>query len=151
MNHTWLILMIASLLISGCEKYQLDEQVRELCAKDGGIKVYETVTLPPDMFDKRGQPNFYQPTQGEAALGPEYLMKRETYYYLNGEYEKPAMWQDHYQIYRVSDKSLLGESVRYARRGGDIPGPWHPSSFGCPNDAGIEPMLKRIFLKQNAK
>ena len=59
------------LLISGCAtplNVQLDDEVRRLCAIDGGIKVYETVTLPADRFDKYGQINFYRPTQGENAL-----------------------------------------------------------------------------------
>jgi len=36
--------------------------------------VYETVELPAEMFNRWGQINFFQPTQGENALGPEYLV-----------------------------------------------------------------------------
>lgn len=36
------------------EKWQADRQVRELCAKDGGVRVYETVRLPLSRFDKWG-------------------------------------------------------------------------------------------------
>jgi hypothetical protein len=33
----------------------LDHQVRQMCAKDGGVKVYETVELTPDLLDKTGK------------------------------------------------------------------------------------------------
>jgi hypothetical protein len=35
--------------------WQADKLVDELCAKDGGIKVYETVTLPKERFNQWGQ------------------------------------------------------------------------------------------------
>ena len=43
-------------LISGCEKFELDRQMEELCKKDGGVRVYETVKLPPELFDQNGDP-----------------------------------------------------------------------------------------------
>ena len=141
------------LLISGCAtplNVQLDDEVRRLCAIDGGIKVYEKVTLPADRFDKYGQINFYRPTQGENALGSEYLVKDTTDYLLKGEYEKPAMWRYQFQVFRRSDGKLLGEQVGYVRRGGDLPGPSHPSSFTCP-EYGNQSVLKRIFATSNLK
>ena len=30
--------------------------MEELCKADGGVKIYETVTLPPEMFDQWGGP-----------------------------------------------------------------------------------------------
>ena len=43
-----LLLTFAALTtaLAGCERWSLDRQMEELCKKDGGIKVYETVTLP---------------------------------------------------------------------------------------------------------
>jgi len=41
------------LSITGCttpSQWIADAQVDELCTKDGGIKVYETVTLPKERF-----------------------------------------------------------------------------------------------------
>ncbi len=32
----------------------LDHQVLQMCAKDGGVKVYETVELTPDLLDGEG-------------------------------------------------------------------------------------------------
>ncbi|MBZ0095193.1 MAG: hypothetical protein K8H75_07490 [Sulfuricella sp.] len=123
----------------------LDHQVRELCAKDGGVKVYETVKLPPDKFNQWGQPNFYDPTEGENALGSEYIFKRETHYYKRGN---PEMSRRLYQVFRHSDKKLLGEVVIYGRGGGDLPGPWYGSSFDCPDLAeGEISLFKAVFLQ----
>lgn len=138
-------------VVAGCAspiQGELDSEVKRLCAIDGGVRVYETVALPPDKFNKWGQINFYRATEGENALGPKYIYKWTTHYYRHGEINQPAMWRDHVQIIRRSDGKLLGESIRYSRRGGDAPGPWHPSSFSCPpvTAPGLE---SQIFLRKD--
>jgi hypothetical protein len=134
------------LILSGCEKARLDAQVRELCAKDGGIKVYETVKLPADSFDEWGMLKVYKPTQGENALGPEYRFHHDTHFYKKGN---PQMSRSHYKIVRRSDSKLLGETVLYGRGGGDMPSPMHESSFHCPEPsvAGEVQLIQRIFIK----
>jgi len=129
-------------VLVGCDKARLDVQVRELCAKDGGIKVYEVVKLSADMFDKWGMVVFYDPTRRENTLGNDYLFISEMIYY---QASKPEMSRSHYQILRRSDSKLLGETVLYGRGGGDMPGPWHESSFHCPdpNEAGSVSLIKK--------
>jgi hypothetical protein len=145
MKTGWIYVLTAALLLSACEKARLDQQVKELCAKDGGIKVYETVKLPAEKFNQWGQPNFFNPTQGENALGPDYLFKREIHYYRRGN---PEMSREHYQVIRRSDNRLLGETILYGRGGGDMPGPWYDSSYSCPKplEAGPNMLLKSIFF-----
>lgn len=147
---TLLTAAAAIVLLSACEKDRLDAQVRELCAKDGGIKVYETVKLPPEKFNQWGQPNFFNPTQGENALGPEYLFKEDRHYYRSGN---PQMSRTQYQVFRRTDSKLLGETVLYARGGGDMPGPWHESSYICPNpkDSGDVALLTQVFVLQKGE
>ena len=53
-----------------------------------------------------------------------------------------------YKIHRKLDGKLLGEVIVYIRRGGDMPGPWHPSSFMCPEETGLNNLKKQIFIKQ---
>ena len=134
----------ATLLLAGCEKARLDKDVRRLCEKDGGIKVYETVRLPPEKFDNWGLINFYRPTQGENALGPEYFYKFDIHYYRSGN---PQMSRYHIQVVRRSDGKLLGEAISYGRGGGDIPSPMHESSFSCPSpsEVGEIALFKQIF------
>jgi hypothetical protein len=126
------------------EKWQADKQVRELCAKDGGVRVYETVRLPAERFDKYGQMRI--PSKQSAKPTDEYFYESATRSLRSGN---PEMWQSHYKVYRQFDNKLLGESISYARRGGDIPGPWHESSFGCPVNADITDLKKQIFIKEN--
>lgn len=124
------------------KKMYYDAQVREMCAKDGGVKVYETVELPAEMFNKWGQIEFYHPTQGENALGSEYIFRSEKYYYRKTD---PEMSRRVYQVIRRADNKLLGESVVYGRGGGDLPGPWYGSTFHCPEDGGDIPLFVKIF------
>lgn len=138
------LLAVLGLALGGCEKARLDEQVRELCAKDGGIKVYETVTLPAKRFDDYGVVRI--PKKEEAGVDDDYFYTAEKQYLLQGN---PELWRLHFQVVRISDSKLLGESTTYARRGGDMPGPWHESSFGCERHADISDLKKQIFVKGN--
>ena len=139
------LFLFASLIVYATfftEKARLDREVKRLCAIDGGIKVYETVKLPAERFDQNGQ--IRVPAKWLAEPGDEYYYESSTYYLKQGN---PDMDQSHYKLYRVADSKLLGELIRYSRRGGDIPGPWHPSSFGCPKETGINDLEKQIFTK----
>jgi hypothetical protein len=135
------------MLVSNGVKAHYDRQVREMCAKDGGVKVYETVRLPVEKFNQWGQVNFYRPDQGEDALGSEYVFKRKTVYHKQGN---PDLFRMHTQVIRRSDGKLLGESVFYKRGGGDLPGPWHGSSFMCP-ELGVKADILRQIFESNAR
>ena len=136
------VILSVPALISNGVKAHYDRQVRELCAKDGGVRVYETVRLTPEKFNQWGQVNFYRPDQGEDALGAEYVFKRGTVYHKQGN---PDLFRMHTQVIRRSDGKLLGESVFYKRGGGDLPGPWHGSSFMCPELGVKADVLRQIF------
>lgn len=130
----------------GCEKTRLDQQVKELCAKDGGVKVYETVTLPPERFDEFG--NVRIPSEQNATVADEYFRRMSTTYYRRGN---PEMSRTIHQIVRRSDGKALGEAITYARGGGDLPGPWHESSFICPNPTTGIGLEATIFAKGEKK
>ena len=135
---------IVSACASGPSKDELDAEVKRLCAIDGGVKVYETVKLPPDKFNQYGQINFYKPTQGENALGSKYIYRSDDYYYYQGD---PTMVRYRHQVIRRSDGRLLGESTSYGRGGGDLPGPWESSSFHCPptSESSEIALFNKIF------
>jgi hypothetical protein len=137
-------LLLLLLLLAGCEKHRLDEQVKELCAKDGGDKVYHTVRIPKDLFTEYGDLKFYRPTQGENALGPDYIFVSQLTEIKSGN---PDLKRWYHRIVRRSDGVTLGESVTYTRGGGDLPGPWHGSSFRCPEkDGDAVSLMRAIFL-----
>lgn len=126
----------------GGRKVYYDAEVNRMCREDGGVKVYETVRLPAERFDKYGQVNFYNPTQGENALGADYLLKTDVQFIQSGN---PSLRRYHVQVIRYRDGFLLGESIGYDRGGGDFPGPWQPSSFSCPKHHG-EAVIDKVFV-----
>ncbi|SEF92224.1 hypothetical protein [Nitrosomonas ureae] len=150
-----ILFLLASLIIYATfftEKDRLDREVDRLCAIDGGVKVYETVTLPEYRFDKHGQINFYRPTQGENALGQEYIFKWDRHNYKKRDSaqgpQEVAIRQNHFKIIRKLDMKLLGEFILYSRVGGDLPGPWAPSSYRCPGlETNENILMHRIFVK----
>lgn len=155
MKKIILLVLVSSIIYASffSEKARLDREVDRLCAIDGGIRMYETVELPPDKFDSWGEINFYHPTQGENTLGPEYLYQWDIYYYKKGDpvlqgAQEASMRQDHIKIIRRTDMKLLGEFVKYHRAGGDLPGPWMPSSYHCParSKANESIFFRKIFL-----
>jgi hypothetical protein len=133
-------------------KWRADKLVDELCAKDGGIKVYETVTLPKERFNEWGQ--FQVSDRRYIKPADEYYTEHTNIYYKNGipinddshKDEAMEVWQFHYKLYRKIDNKLLGESIGYSRRGGDPVGPWHMSSYHCPENDNLE---KQIFFVKN--
>ena len=126
--------VLSIIAAAGCtaEKDRLDEEVRRLCALDGGVKVYEQVALTKDLLDNDGRPRI--PHEKEAKATDPYFYRWRTEYIRKGN---PEMRRDHFTVIRRSDGKILGESISYARRGGDLPGPWHPSSYRCPKDASV--------------
>lgn len=147
LKRTLLFILFCASAVGGCtrEKDRLDEEVRLLCAKDGGTKIYERVALSMDKFDKSGLINFYH-RMSKDPLGPEYIFESRIDYYRKGN---PEMWRNFYRVIRRVDGKVLGESVTYSRRGGDFPGPWHESSFGCPGNSGDAMLLSEVFAKAN--
>lgn len=139
---TWLG---ASFWYGGGRKYYYDWQVERMCAVDGGVKVYETVRLPANEFDKWGMVRFYKPNKGKNALGAAYEFHLDIDYIRR---EKPTLTRFHTRVIRKSDGKLLGESLVYTRAGGDLIGPWHPSGFVCPTNGSEVSLIKQIFLSK---
>jgi hypothetical protein len=149
--HGLLGSMLMLALLSGCEKYALDRQMEELCKKDGGVKVYETVTLPPEMFDQWGNPFPEWGTRTlENRLGPDFLLITDKATLKNGEPLKGDGRLTRYteKIYRRADGKLLGEAVEYGRSGGDFIVIEHPTSKHCPVLLSVrETLIGSTFLK----
>ena len=147
---TCLALLVALL---GCERWALDRQMEALCAKDGGVKVYEAVTLPASEFSNVGQPlaRYAQISRsGTDYFGPDYkyVNKREILVGKNARVEngEGVLARTYSAVYRRSDDKLLGESVLYSRGGGDFfTFGFQPSGNVCPLRG--PDLAKSIFLK----
>lgn len=140
------ILWVLLLAIAGCttpKQWKADSEVDALCAKDGGNKIYETVTLPKERFNQQGY--FEVSFEGYDKPTDEYygLWKSTDIDSINTD--SLTIYQSHYKIYRRRDKKLLGESISYSRRGGDIPLPIHPSSYSCYKGGLEHDLIKEIF------
>lgn len=104
--------LLASL--TGCEKAALDRQVMELCAKDGGVTVYETVPLTPELLDWAGR--IHVPAKDKAGAEDPYYYERIKTYLVTGN---PSLWRSQRRIYRVPQGrkgpvSLLLQPVQFA-------------------------------------
>jgi hypothetical protein len=140
-------ILSAPTLVSNGVKAHYDQQVRGMCAKDGGVRVYETVKLPTERFDKWGNVGIHE--KGYAKPTDEYYYESEVQYYREGN---PTLLRSRSWVVRRSDGKVLGEAISYGRSGGDLPGPWHGSSFHCPPIADAEGKIESsIFLKENEK
>ncbi len=150
-NILAIAMAIAGQGLAGCEKFALDRQMEELCKKDGGVKVYETVTVPPEMFDRWGDPfPGWRERKREDMLGPEYRYVEETVYLKYGDAFKGegVLRRFSTRIYRRSDGKLMGEAISYARSGGDFIAYAHPTSKSCPiYKSDDEWVIKSVFLK----
>ncbi|MHB1214456.1 MAG: hypothetical protein ACYCY9_05655 [Thiobacillus sp.] len=136
------ILSMPALVSNGVKAYY-DRQVRELCVKDGGVRVYETARLPAEKFDELKRVNFVLPDKTRAEPADEYYSETDRHYYRKGN---PEFSRRQYRIIRRSDQKILGELVFYGRGGGDLPGPWHGSSFTCPDPTQVR-FESTIFVK----
>jgi len=148
----WLLLVgLLATALGGCEKYELDRRMEELCKQDGGVHVYETVTLPPEMFDPEGYPfpGWRQRTE-ENRLDPEYRFVRQTTYLKKGEPLKGEgqLIRNSWKVIRRSDGKLLGESVLYGRSGGDFISFDHFTSKSCPSQVGNATVIQAVFIKR---
>ncbi len=149
------LLVLLALGTSGCERWRLDQQMELLCQQDGGIKVYETVTLPASEFSNVGQPlarYAQQAKSPEERLGPDYryVWQRTVLFGVGAKLEagEGTLVRNHHSITRRADGRLLGESVSYARGGGDgFTFGFQPSGNHCPNPR-ID-LIGSVFIKGN--
>lgn len=148
------IAVISLLTVAGCERYALDRQMQELCKEDGGVKVYETVTLPATEFSSTGVPlaRFIALAKSDTDyLGPDYryVRKIEILVGRDADIEKGEgrLTRVYFAIYRRLDAKLLGEAVWYGRGGGDgFTFGFQPSGNSCPTPS-ID-LINSVFLKE---
>lgn len=146
MKLMWALMAVAVVVLStpGCEreKDRLDAEVRRLCKLDGGVKVYERVNLPAELLDTLG--SIQIPSKEKARASDKYFYVRDVQFVRKGN---PELLRSHHQLIRKADGKVLGESIRYTRRGGDMPGPWIESSLSCP-EIGSQPSLEQLVFQK---
>jgi hypothetical protein len=133
--------------------WQVDREVDRLCALDGGVRVYETVTLGPENFGPDGtvfpQYERLMAEKNDISLryGPDYVTQTNTETLRQGRaLFVPRLTRSVGRYLRVSDGKRLAEWIRYHRYGGDLPGPWVASSHGCPASMYRPPIDTLVFV-----
>jgi hypothetical protein len=143
-------LILASLLVcTACssEADRLDAEAQRLCAIDGGIKVYETVVLPPDKFNEFGQA-LVPIGKDEEGWGYHTTFSIVN---LTGKFGVPTLEKETESVVRTSDSTLIAESVVYRRLGGGLlDGYLHGSGFHCPPAEG-RGFLAKVFIQRGEK
>ena len=141
------VAMIGALLVSGCNraKTKLDLEVDRLCAIDGGVKIYEVVTLPAESFGPNGEvfPQYQHLTSKGGELGPDYKSDLKSTEIVSGD---PNLTRWHKRVYRRADSKVVGEYISYTRGGGDFYGPWPRSEYSCVF-ANTKPLTQQVFRK----
>src|SRR5688572_11201330 len=151
--RAFLVLVFAGL--SSCAGYlpgrqaYWDEQIKEMCAKDGGVIVYERVQLTHEEFKRLGGLERAVPLPIESNSTPAHPYFRRVVD-TRIHTADPEVVRSETQVIRRSDGKVLGRSVRYWRRGGDIPtGIAHESSHICPASAELTPQIFIISTRSN--
>ena len=146
----------------GCERGELDRQMEVMCKKDGGIKVYETVTLPASYFDETGSLKLGRSMPwGVNKVGIKshfYRIGEDEYRYIvtvtqvagrpNADATRGEGLLNRWQtvVLRTSDSRRLGESISFDRGGGDgITFGFQPSGDYCPKPR--LDLTQSIFMK----
>lgn len=128
------------------KKWRADKLVDNLCAKDGGVKVFERAILPKNKFNKFGQPQIADKKYATAA--DKYYSTwttKDIYGNSNSSnYNSLVIFRSEHDYFRKSDGKLLGKMIIYVRRGGDPIGPWHSSHYTCPDKKSL---IDNIFIK----
>ena len=129
-------------------KTKLDREVDRLCAVDGGVHIYESVTLTKENFGPDGEvfPQYRHLFLEGKHLSPDYYEISGTAVLHSGS---PALQRDRLAIARRIDNKILGEFINYKRSGGDMPGPWEPSHKGCPQSDQSGTFYQRVFVRES--
>lgn len=145
--------VLVPLLIAGFyegRKAYWDAQVREMCAKDGGVTILE------QMFISREQAGHLPHVDGVIAVTKESLSdpaapafsKIVETVVKDGE---PSILRYEQAIVRRSDQATVAKAVIYVRTGGDMPSPAFPSSFYCPPFKKTNADISTIFRIEEFK
>ena len=129
--------------VPGAKSYW-DAKLEELCAKDGGVRVYEQVFVTQNELDRMKLGGEFVTISPRALAQPNSIVFSDDTITVLHE-SNPRVWRSEESIRRRSDGKLVAIIVRYSRVGGDPPSPSHPSQFGCPDDRKIFAQRENIF------
>lgn len=135
-----------------------DDKVREMCARDGGIKVIEREILVRGRYvDADGNiriPPKAQPREGYGPLPFEATEDDLVFYQVKTTLirdERPRVARDDVQVFRARDNKLLGQATSFGRVGGDAFAVDFESRLRCPVEATESELFKAVFIVDNTR
>lgn len=139
------------ILFSGCVGYvpgqqsYWDAQVREMCERDGGVKIYEKLHISKSDIDLLGR------VDGKIDMPIKQLAKPNSPAYAelkitNLNDGNPQVTRTESTIIRRIDQVTIAQWIVYSRFGGDFPSLSHPSTFRCPDIKKITADLQSLFI-----
>ena len=142
-----LAMVMVITVLAGCAGYvpgrqaYWDEQVKEMCEKDGGVTVYERVKLTQSEYQRLGGARGIIPVPARSSAGPNapYVADTKITKIREGS---PEVYRRETMIVRSADGMVLSRQIQYGRIGGDFPSPSHHSSYGC-SDVGLRLDVER--------
>lgn len=151
---TFTCLALCAALLACGEKAELNRRMEALCKVDGGMKIYEKVVLPPQMFDQNN--NVRTSTTKEdgkykTIIADAFIEKHQLTVIKGGDplKEEGLLHREHLQIIRLNDDKVMAELVLYIRAGGDGFHMGHHSVSECPLvEGGLNP---KVFSKQESR
>jgi len=134
------LLIMAVIFFEGRKAYW-DAQVKEMCAKDGGVTIYERVKLTQSEYQRIGGARGIVPVPTRGSAGSNALYVTDSKITKIREWS-PEVYRREAMIVRVADGKVLSRQIQYGRIGGDFPSPLHTSSYGC-SDVGLRLDIER--------
>lgn len=146
-----LTVLVLVMVIPACMGYtpglqaHWDAKLKEMCELDGGITVFERVTLTEEQYRRFGgrAGGISLPSQRSAPPGYPFAT-RTTEVVLNER--DPKVYKAETDYLRLTDGKVLAKLVRYWRVGGDFPTFGHPSSYSCPDQQQAVESERGIFI-----
>ena len=128
-------------------KSQMDAEVERLCAKYGGVKVYQRAELPASMFSSRGEAQVPRKNDLQKSVMPYTLEYRSTPIVKGSTYGSwsPTLQRHERRIVRTIDGFVHGEVIGFSRFGGDPAGPWAQSAYSGSCMSAYSELERAVF------
>jgi hypothetical protein len=139
------VLLIATVAFFLGRQAYWDAKVREMCAKDGGVRIFDTLKVTNQDVGLLAKVNgrFDVLTKDAApSNAPAYGELKST----SVRDGNPSVDRIEATITRRTDGAVVARWVSYVRFGGDIPTYAHRSTFRCPELEKITVDLQPLFV-----
>lgn len=137
--------LATGIVLAGCspEVIYVDWKIDRLCAKDGGLRVFETAEAPRALLHEDGSLdlNVLQRTRPEDPYFLEHLsetLKRRA----------PEIIRSEYRLWRSSDRKLIATTISYIRPTQNVGVPiFSHQAYTCPSAGELYALATAVFSR----